>query len=431
MRLFKVPGSDCWYVALHVGGRRQRKSTRCTDKRAAEAVARQWERDAADPDHAAARGTTLGEVLADLLKEANAEAKSGKRSAETADFYRKKCGHWTRLLETTPGGKYEPFPLASLRASHVDDYIDRRRAEGTADTTIDKELGALRRALKLAKRRGKWRGDVDAILPARFGGGYKPRERALTPHELHKLLGELTPDRAARVAFIVATSANWAESEHARREDLPRASEAARILVRGTKRATRHRVVPLVAPWQRGLLEHAAKHAEGQDGDLFATWGNVGRDLPRACERAGIPRCTPNDLRRTFGVWMRASGVQPATIAPMMGHADSRMVERVYGRLPVDLLARRVAGELGLALPDVCHTPAEGPDAWDRLNSAETKKPRRKPGFQVPRDRIELPTRGFSIPVQMWPTPREHLGNHKPGRRARPHFGQSRAPRPS
>lgn len=431
MRLFKVDGSDCWYVDLHVGGRRQRKSTRCTDKRAAEAVARQWERDAADPDYAAARGTTLGEVLADLLKEAQAEAKAGKRSEATADFYETKAGHWSRLLETTAGGKYEPFPLASLRASHVDAYVDRRRAEGTADTTIGKELTALRRALKLAKRRGKWRGDLESVLPSRFGGGYKPKERALTPHELHKLLGELTPDRAARVAFIVATSANWKESESAQRADLPRSTEAARILIRGTKRATRHRVVPLVAPWQRGLLEHAAKHAEGQDGDLFAPWGNVRRDLHRACELAGIPPCSPNDLRRTFGVWMRASGAQPATIAPMMGHADSRMVERVYGRLPVDMLARRVAGELGLPLPHVCQTGAEGPDTWDALDEAETKKTRQKPGFQVPRDRIELPTRGFSIPVQMWPTPREHLGNHKPAKRARPNVGQSRAPRPS
>src|SRR5215468_10336116 len=40
-----------------------------------------------------------------------------------------------------------------------------------------------------------------------------------------------------------------------------------------------------------------------------------------------------NDLRRTCLSWLRASGVAPHLLAPVAGHVDSRMVERVYGRL--------------------------------------------------------------------------------------------------
>ena len=66
-------------------------------------------------------------------------------------------------------------------------------------------------------------------------------------------------------------------------------------------------------------------------------------DLEAACARAKIDRCTPNDLRRTFGTRFRGLGVDPHVIGAAMGHQDSRMVERVYGRLPTDALAGLLA----------------------------------------------------------------------------------------
>src|SRR5678816_4174438 len=44
-------------------------------------------------------------------------------------------------------------------------------------------------------------------------------------------------------------------------------------------------------------------------------------------------RCSPNDLRRTYAKWMRLARVPAEIVAPTMGHRDTRMVERVYGRL--------------------------------------------------------------------------------------------------
>ena len=48
------------------------------------------------------------------------------------------------------------------------------------DHTIAKELVALRAALKLAKRRGIWKGDPAEVLPVGFAPEYKPRNRFLT-----------------------------------------------------------------------------------------------------------------------------------------------------------------------------------------------------------------------------------------------------------
>src|SRR5438876_563391 len=224
----------------------------------------------------------------------------GRKSEATFGFYREKAGHWLRLLG-------EDFPLAQLSATDVDRYSTHRRSEwsvpprdllldseGNAlqparagrhvtDHTIAKELVALRAALKLAKRRGIWKGDLAEILPVGFAPEYKPRNRFLTYDELEALLGELLEDAAARVAFIIATSAEAAATERALREDV--SPDRLFVQVRGSKRATRWRKVPIVASWQRELLDFALEHAQGHDGRLFLPRTKFGQTLERACAR--------------------------------------------------------------------------------------------------------------------------------------------------
>jgi integrase len=112
------------------------------------------------------------------------------------------------------------------------------------------------------------------------------------------------------------------------------------VFLDGTKRTQRRRIVPIVTEDQWRLLEYALKHAEGKNGMLFGPWGKLCRDLAVACDKLGIPHCTPNDLRHTCATWLRASGAPIELIAPVLGHADTRMVERVYGRLPTEDLTR-------------------------------------------------------------------------------------------
>jgi integrase len=225
--------------------------------------------------------------------------------------------------------------LARVTAREIDRFIDVRLQEGAARNTVKKELTTLRGMLKVAKRRGEFPSDIGAVMPDGFESGYRPRERFLTGPEAQQLLGELTPDRAARVAFILATGARWGETDRARRQDVQ--MDAGRVLLRGTKTDLAARTVPVVGAGH-DLLEHTRRHAEGVDGLLFRPWGNARRDLQQACERAGIASVSPNDLRRTFGSWLRQHGVAPHFIGVAMGHADSRMVERVYGRMPEENL---------------------------------------------------------------------------------------------
>lgn len=316
-RLFKRDG--IWFAWVpKPGGGTRRQTTNCTDKKAAIQQAAILEREALDPGHAAANATTTREACAEFL---SSRIRRG-RADGTLHHYRTKLGHVGRLM---------PARLADVDAAACERFIDTRLQEGAAQTTVKKELRALGATLRHARRSGLYERDPAAVIPE-LEETYKPRERALSPWELVALVGALPPGRAAHVVFIVCTGARWSESTRARLEDI----KGPMVMLRGTKTKRALRTVP-VPPTMRGALAWAMANARGGL-FLFAPWGNVRRDLAKACEAVGIAPVTPNDLRRTFATWLHQVGLTPDLIASAMGHADGRMVERVYGRLaPADL----------------------------------------------------------------------------------------------
>lgn len=413
-------GRTWWVWAYDLDGQRRHRSTRCTDRRAAEARARQIEAELLDP-RAHVASATVTSALERFVERVASDADAGARSPATLSFYRKKAGHLYRLL----GGVH----LVELGAGDVDAYLLERRREGAADATIGKEFVTLRQALKLAARAGDWPGRLEAVMPVRFGGGYVPRRRALPWAELAALLPELLADRAARVAWIVATSGRWGESDRACRADVD--LEAMLVHVRGTKTRSSDRVVPLVLPVQQVLVAYALDYGEGEGGLLFRPWPNVRHDLEAACSRAKVERCSPNDLRRTFAKWLREHGATPDLVGLAMGHTTGRMVELVYGRLTPLELGRSLGRSMGvppaLLLPASSSTctdqgqkamadpapiePSTGshvdqrmrtrPDSSDASDSVKAENA----SEVVPRDGIEPPTRGFSVPVVPRPKP--------------------------
>ena len=255
-----------------------------------------------------------------------------------------------------------PARLAEVDAGTCERFLERRLAEGAAQTTVKKELRALGAVLRHARRAGLYTQDPEAVLPE-LEDTYRPRERTLAPWELVVLCNALPPERAAHVVFIVATGARWGESVRARREDV--AGPA--VHLRGTKTKRAARSVPTPAPLRQALA-WALERAPG-DTVLFSAWTSVRRDLDVACRHAGIARVTPDDLRRTFASWLRQWGVTTDLIAVAMGHTTSRMVERVYGRIgSADLgrlLDERTAGLYlaegsAAAVPDGDDDPDDG-----------------------------------------------------------------------
>jgi integrase len=304
--------------------RGERVSLKTTDREAAERGFRELQRSTVDPTYRAPDQTSLSVALEEF---AAAQGEKGRSAASI-----KRTGisgsHLVRVLGDVP--------VASIAATDVDRYVGMRHREGASRLTVARELQALRGTLKIMRRRGSLVRSVDEIMPTDFAVDYKPLDRHLTFEQIGRLRRELQPERAAVVGFITATAADWRSVELAQPGDVD--LQAATVLVRGTKNPKRWRTLPVLPkfrPWLVAAVEHMP----------FAPWGNVNRDIRAACVRAELPEVTPRDLRRSHAKILRGLGVEPSLVASMLGHKDSRMVERVYGRLAPEELGRLVVAQ--------------------------------------------------------------------------------------
>ena len=85
MRLIKR--GRVWHAQYYdCEGARIQRTTHCHDRKAAEQIARKWERDAADPNHAATDQATLTNALALLLADCAEKVRAGRRSDATLTF---------------------------------------------------------------------------------------------------------------------------------------------------------------------------------------------------------------------------------------------------------------------------------------------------------------------------------------------------------
>jgi len=364
-RLYKR-GKVWWGVYYPQGpaSPRERRSTGCTDEKAAAIILDGWERESAvarlDPHAAKRQGATLGQALEHLVQHREELARANKKSPETAKFYAGKARNWTAFLG-------EKFPLQLLDSTHVESFISSRRAVDpetkkpfATENTIHKELVTLRACLKRAKVLKLWRGDIGEIIEPGFASGYEPRKAHIPDlpgawRLIHEVAKESGPGRAALIAYSIATGAERAAIFRARRTDV---KDLALIPVHGTKRKTREREVGMILPWQHALLNYAVEHGDGTEGLLFRPWTNARRGMIGACKRANLPPLTYNDLRRTYGKWMRGEGIAPALIGPSMGHTGGGMVERVYGQLTGAEVARQM-GEV-ISIRDAARRRQEG-----------------------------------------------------------------------
>jgi integrase len=253
------------------------------------------------------------------------ELKRRGRKPATIEIAARKAGHFIRLW----GGG---MPLSQITSSRVADYIRTREGEGgkhgkrVRPLTIRRELDVLRGTLKLAFHRGRLARPVEQIMPLEYSPRYEPRRRWLTEEDAHKIAAALAPRRRAWFALAIGAGARRSEVIAITRKDVDLRRDIVRVA--GTKTTGARADVPITVlqrPWIDVALEHG--HSDGR---ICDSWPNVSRDLAAACKRAKVARCTPNDLRRTLGYWLRHAGVEPHLIGRVLRHRDSTMAELVY-----------------------------------------------------------------------------------------------------
>ena len=359
-----------WWAVLTKSKPRRRASTGHSDKRAADLVVQRWNRELADPTTQRPR-LTVGRALEAYV----AERMNRGRSAATIEMHQEKSVNIARILGVDT-------PLSEIDAEAVDRYVATRRGEKVPHTdrpvtssTIGKELSTLRGALRLARRRGQYALDYTAVMPIGWSNDYKPVERHPSPAELAKLLDALRPDRAAHIAFLVATGADIGESFAVTRRDID--LDAWEVTLRGAKTKYRAATIP-VSPLGRELLRMALERAPKKTGPLFEKWGNVRRDLQAAAKKAGVPYYSPKDMRRACSSWLVQKGADLFAVSKIMRHGSTRMVEQVYGqhakgtlRAVIEQQLAAVAAPRALAVAGPCQSPANNAVSGDSRDSGD------------------------------------------------------------
>jgi len=323
---------------------------------------KQWESErdrlARDPRYAAASKETFGEWYAITLT-----FKAARSSSKTLKFYKQKLGHFRRIWG-------DGMLMVNIVPDLCDSYVAQRRADGVTDHTIVKEFSCLTQLLKLARRAGKYPHEIAALKPLDLSPHYTPRDRALTVDEVKALLAFSSRRLRTFIELTVGLALRLSEALRVRRGDVD--LEQCTFKVRGSKTKASSATVPILAP-MRSLVEDAVGHLPiVEDGCEYL---NIRRDLAAACERAGIRRCTPNDLRRTHATLLREAGVSFDLIRDMLRHTTTRMAEMTYAKPRAEAIARNIERHTeSLQLTAPATTDSTTVDPWRSRKGS--KKPR-------------------------------------------------------
>jgi integrase len=270
-----------------------------------------------------------------------AKGRHGLVSERTLKYHEEKLAHFARIFGADS-------LIVDITYDAVGRYIAQRREEGGAaigttvsQHTIHKELQDLRLGLRLESARGAYPHNVDHVTRSRrFAVGATKRERYLPWPEIASLIAAFMAtesiERAQQVAWHIAVGARMSESEHARKKDHDLTTW--RVRVRGTKSKKADAVIP-IAPAFRRLLEWSLYKRPEQ---LFSPWLNFNRALKRACVRAGIERCSSNDLRRTHMTLLSHAGIPNEVLKTISRHTTTRMLDERYVVDDVEVTAKLI-----------------------------------------------------------------------------------------
>lgn len=305
------------------------------------------------------RTETLGESIARFIESVRDIAPA------TRKFYIGK-GRWLNEL-------MGDIQIGKLTRSDIEDYISQR-LEDVRPTTVKKELTTLSRVLGYAIDRDAWDGDRKRIIP-RLKDDYAPKDRWLTRTEYAAVLGALPVDKQFWLVVGIHTGARLSEMHGLKWTDVD--FDANVIKIRGTKTVGSRRAVPITSELRRWL--EAKTHREGF---LLDEWTNYRRGLRLACERVGVESISANDLRRTFASWLLQAEVPTFTVAKLLGHNSTKMVERIYGQLGLGTFKAAMAAfpdsQKNGRILDVCPISALLiTDTYETQETQETLIPKR------------------------------------------------------
>ncbi len=355
---------------------------------------------------------TVGDAFAALLQRTARRIAGGTRSAGTLAMQEQHVAYFLQRLPAATA-------LAEVTDARIAELLNLeaagRKGKPLSGATLRKRASTLSQAIELATGRAP---ELPEIPYA-----YRPRTTYL-PHAdaAEKLLDVLSPDRRVWFALALWTGQRRADVEAMRREHFDPVERWVIVRSQKTRRFTGVKIH--AAP---ELIREVGPHwAMLQPGEkLVRAWPAVNAGLRYWCDRLGMPRISSHTLRHTFFTWyVAANGFTPELLeiggwknlnipAQVYAHALAvRFEDQIERTAAVATALRSRPSQLRRNSPAEKRGPDEaatssGPDTHPEGLSAGMDLERRPPKSTnqpstkepVPRDRVELSTHGFSVPI--------------------------------
>ena len=293
------------------------------------------------------RSAALAERLRDMTFEKAALAVVAKKQAEARNPKHGK--QWASTLETYAYPVLGPMSVADIELAHVKQVLEpiwQTKTE-TATRVRQRIEAVLSWASVHGHRSGenpaRWKGNLDAVLPAPTKVSKVEHHRAMPMDEMHDFMLALEKRKGIAprcLAFVILTAVRSGEARAATWDEIDLAEKVWTIPADRMKAGREHRV-PLSAPAVE-LLEALPRFA----GCNLIFPNTQGRKLSDATLAAVLKRMNLHDkatvhgFRSTFRDWAAERTSTPHHVAEMaLAHTIKNHAEAAYRR--GDLLAKR------------------------------------------------------------------------------------------
>lgn len=302
MSLYQRPGSPYWQYDFTVNGLRFRGSTGETGKR--EALKAEDDHKQAARKQAIRRNEWTIQSLCDTY---------------WGDHAQHRRSHSTILGQLAALRRHlgKDRKLSSITNATMLDYRAKRRGEGLAPHSVNREITIMRAAMRHVA-------DVHGVaVPALHWEKLKsteppPRQRYLTFEEWAKLL-EAAPVSLKPILICAVTTG--LRKENILTLDWAQVRLSARRIALTVKGGKIHEV--RIGP----LLAAALSALPARKGRVFDRT-NFEKRWRHALKDAGLSDFRFHDLRHTFASWARQSGADIADVMEALGHSDISMTMR-------------------------------------------------------------------------------------------------------
>lgn len=255
------------------------------------------------------------------------------RSPDTAKFHASRLGPWVE--------KYRASESVACAAAFVKDASrkvaqpDGRMAPAYTPATINRSLGALKKALSIAWESG--------VIPENYGLRIKrlpennQRDTTLTIEQVEKLTSHASEQVRAAVWIALYTGCRRGEILKLRKADIGPST----ILIRaGNTKTLKTRAVPIAGPLRKWLGSLP----------LAITFEGLKTGFRRAREAAGMPEVTFHDLRRSCGTLLIQAGVDLYVVSKILGHSSVAVTQARYAYLQTERMQAGLDAAFGAGI---------------------------------------------------------------------------------